>query len=70
MELMYRCNFEKFRQNEGLRNKLLATGDATIVEASPFDSYWGCGKNGLGANNLGKVLMRVRAALQAIEDEK
>src|SRR5206468_2508425 len=51
-----------------LRGKLLATGDAILVEGNHWhDRYWGvchcqrCG--GRGENNLGRVLMRVRREL-------
>ena len=41
-------NFEKFMQNDALRNFLLSTGDKVLVEASPTDRVWGIG---LGKNN-------------------
>lgn len=64
----------KFSQNDDLKNKLLATGQRIIVEASPVDNIWGIGlhysndlvldeKNWLGENRLGKVLMQVRDEL-------
>jgi N-glycosidase YbiA len=45
----------------GLRAKLLATGNAKLVEGNTWnDTCWGvC--NGVGANNLGRSLMLVRA---------
>ena len=63
----------KFRQNEELKEKLLETGEKTIVEASPRDRIWGIGfgeKNALGRHNkwgenlLGKVLMEARKQLR------
>jgi hypothetical protein len=30
------------------------------IEKSPFDSYWGAGKDGTGSNHLGKCLVEVR----------
>ncbi|EME80530.1 uncharacterized protein MYCFIDRAFT_212076 [Pseudocercospora fijiensis CIRAD86] len=36
-------NMHKFRGNEGLKKKLLATGDRELVEASPHDRIWGVG---------------------------
>jgi ribA/ribD-fused uncharacterized protein len=42
----------------------LSTGDEEIVEDSPIDSYWGCGADGKGQNNLGKILMEVRSRLR------
>lgn len=46
-----------------LRNVLKKTGNAYLVEDSPYDPYWGVGKDGKGRNMLGKMLMRVRARL-------
>jgi ribA/ribD-fused uncharacterized protein len=47
-----------------LRELLLATGDRVLIEASPFDTYWGCGRSGKGKNRLGELLMQVRAELR------
>jgi N-glycosidase YbiA len=54
----------KFAAGE-LRELLLGTGDRPLVEASPFDSYWGCGRSGKGKNRLGELLMQARAELGA-----
>lgn len=56
---------EKFRTHDDLRDLLLATGEADIVENAPMDYYWGCGADGSGKNRLGKILMEVRAILRA-----
>ena len=46
-----------------LRDKLLATGDAELVEGNNhWDRYWGVCK-GEGLNKLGKLLMQVRNEL-------
>ena len=63
-QVMYECVMAKFLQNKELRQELLATGDEKLVEDSPVDSYWGCGKDGRGQNKLGQILMRVRKELQ------
>ena len=55
----------KFKQHEDLKEKLLATGDAEIIEASKSDGFWGVGKGGHGKNMLGKLLMELRAHLRA-----
>lgn len=54
----------KFRQNPELAEKLIATGDEKIIEGNTWgDTYWGvC--NGVGKNNLGKILMMVRGMLK------
>lgn len=53
----------KFSQHYNLREKLLSTGDAFIVEDSPIDYYWGIGKDGRGLNRLGHLLIQVRKEL-------
>lgn len=60
MRRAVRCKFET---HPDLREKLLATGDEDLVEASPVDFYWGAGEDGSGKNRLGVILMEVRAAL-------
>lgn len=54
----------KFGQPDA-RRLLLSTQQRTLVEASPYDYYWGAGQDGSGANRLGELLMRVRKGLQA-----
>jgi ribA/ribD-fused uncharacterized protein len=54
----------KFTQHEDLKQLLLETGDAEIIEDSPTDYYWGCGKDGFGKNMLGKLLMLLRDELK------
>lgn len=64
-EVMYQFVKQKFSDNSfGYRDKLLATGDAELVEGNYWhDTYWGvC--NGVGKNRLGKILMRVREELR------
>ncbi len=53
----------KFTQHDDLRNLLLSTGTAKLVEHTPNDDYWGDGGNGLGKNMLGRLLMEVRDKL-------
>ena len=73
-EIVYNANYAKFSQHPELKEKLLATGDAVLVEASPFDTVWGIGMRATdpgandpsrwkGRNLLGSVLERVRSAL-------
>ena len=46
--LMKKAVLKKFQTHEKIREILLATGDKLIIENSPIDSYWGCGKDGSG----------------------
>jgi hypothetical protein len=62
-EIMQKAVLRKFETHSDIRNLLLATGDRLIVENSPIDYYWGCGKDGSGKNRLGEVLMQVRETL-------
>ena len=60
LKAMHELLWIKFCDPE-LRAKLLATGDAMLVEANDWgDTYWGqC--NGVGQNWLGVLLMLVRS---------
>lgn len=55
---------QKFTKHKSLQEKLLATGDALLVEQNDWgDVIWGvC--NGKGTNWLGKILMSVRNELR------
>lgn len=50
----------KFTQHEELRKLLRSTGEATLVEHTKNDTYWGDGGDGTGQNMLGKILMELR----------
>ena len=54
----------KFKHSAFLTAELLATNDARLVEASPYDDFWGMGSDGLGRNRLGEMLMLVRAQVR------
>ena len=55
----------KFTQHAELRELLISTGEARIVEHTENDDYWGDGGDGRGQNKLGQVLMRVREMLRS-----
>ena len=57
---------KKFLQNDELREKLFATGDSKLIEASRSDAFWGIGKRGNGKNKLGKILMETREELRRL----
>ncbi len=78
-EYMIDVCYAKFKQNPELAEVLLATGDKTLVEGSPYDKIWGVGlhwaseeildeANWQGQNLLGKALMEVRGMLKLYED--
>lgn len=68
--VMYEVCFEKFSQNEDLKQMLLKTGDEYLEEGNYWhDNEWGvcrCDKckNKVGRNNLGVILMRIREMLK------
>ena len=54
----------KFAPGTELAEKLLATGDAELVEGNAWnDTFWGVCR-GRGRNELGKILMKVRNELK------
>lgn len=55
---------EKFRQNKDILEKLLNTGNEEIYENTVDEYYWGCGKDGTGENNFGKILVKARSILR------
>lgn len=54
----------KFTQHTSLREILLGTGEAVIIEHTRNDRYWGDGGDGSGKNMLGLILMEVREQLK------
>lgn len=54
----------KFQQHPELRKRLLAADPLTLREESPYDSYWGTGRDGSGLNRLGTLLGRVWGTIQ------
>jgi ribA/ribD-fused uncharacterized protein len=50
----------KFTQHPHLREILLSTGNAEIIEHTSRDRYWADGGDGRGKNMLGRILMEVR----------
>lgn len=76
-EIVVEGNKAKFSQNVELKEFILSTGDAILVEASPYDKIWGIGlypaqaaKGSVdewkGLNLLGCALMEVRDWLREI----
>ena len=63
-DIMRQAVMAKFTQRKDLKEILLSTGDAVLVEHTENDFYWGDGGNGTGKNMLGKILMEVREILK------
>lgn len=74
-DIVYTANINKFYQNKELKDFLLSTGDAILVEASPYDRIWGIGmyendpqigdpREWAGENLLGFILTEVREELK------
>jgi ribA/ribD-fused uncharacterized protein len=66
--IMREAVLAKFTQHEDLRDVLLSTGDAKLVEHTSNDSFWGDGGDGSGENWLGRILMEVREKLRKDQD--
>lgn len=64
IEMMDVALWHKFTQNTHLKDELLSTGDAELVEDSDKDAFWGVGPDGKGGNQLGKALQRLRTELR------
>ena len=72
--------WHKFTQHSDLKEELLSTGDAELVEVcdlakqnrltlmvsqdSDKDAFWGVGSDRRGRNELGKALERLRTRLR------
>lgn len=63
-KVMYEVCWLKFSTHPDLKEKLLATGDRELIEGNYWgDTYWGV-YLGVGANKLGKTLMKIRSELR------
>ena len=67
LNVMREALLAKFTQHDELRELLLSTGTAKIVEHTEKDPYWGDGGDGTGQNMLGQLLMATREILQNAE---
>ena len=64
-DIMRKAVLQKFKTHADTCEILLATADEEIVENSPSDYYWGCGKDVRGKNMLGQIIMEVRDILRS-----
>lgn len=68
--IMYEIIKLKFMKHDSLKKKLLDTDDAELIEGNTWgDKFWGVCQ-GRGKNELGIILMRVRAELKVKRFEK
>lgn len=64
LKVMYDILLYKFTHNLYLKEKLILTGERYLEETNWWnDTFWGVCK-GVGENNLGKTLMKIRSELQ------
>jgi len=64
-EIMMQGLMCKFAQNRDIRQRLIDTGDAVLIEGNNWgDRYWGVDK--VGENILGKLLMKLRGELNEV----
>jgi ribA/ribD-fused uncharacterized protein len=61
--IMTRATYTKCRTHAEIAQRLLDTGDRTLVEPSQYDYFWGLGRDQRGSNVYGEVLMDVRKKL-------
>lgn len=62
--VMFDAVLAKFTQHQELKDLLLSTGNAILIEHTENDHYWGNGGDGKGKNRLGKILMKVREKIK------
>lgn len=61
--VMRRAIQARFEQNHKLRRQLLDTGNEELIHQSESDLYWGRNQEGIGDNQLGEIIMKVRSSL-------
>ena len=64
MVMMIRAIYTKCKSHPEITEKLIETGNDKLMENSQYDYFWGCGRDRLGSNTYGKVLMNVRNKLK------
>lgn len=64
--IMRKACWAKFSQHSRLKEILLDTDIAEIIENSPRDDYWGIGRKKDGKNMLGQILMEIRGLILGV----
>lgn len=55
----------KFTNDDELRQLLLSTADEILIEANPYDKFWGQNpQTGFGQNMMGQCLMNIRSEIR------
>lgn len=67
--IMTRAVYTKCRTHPQIAERLLATGNTTLMENSQYDYFWGCGRDRRGHNTYGQVLMDVRRKLREVRQQ-
>ncbi len=63
-DIMLLLVIQKFLTDDSLKQRLLNTNPKFLEERNYWkDTWWGTNENGVGENNLGKILMKVRRLL-------
>ena len=55
----------KFTYSQDLKQKLLETGNARLIESTNAEAFWSDGGDGSGRNMMGVLLMKVRGEIMA-----
>ena len=63
-QIMYKALVAKYTQHKNLKELLLSTGTAPIIEHTERDKYWGDAGDGSGLNKLGKMLVDIRGKIR------
>lgn len=63
-DIMYQVLKGKLNQHTEVKEGLIRTGSAPIIENSPIDAFWGWGANKTGQNEMGKIWMKLRDELK------
>ena len=65
VDVMRQALAAKFEQHDDLRVLLLSTGTEALIEDTDEDVFWGCGSDGRGRNELGRLLVELRERLRS-----
>ena len=66
-DVMKEIMMEKAQQCKQFRDKLVNSGSKKLVHNMECDAVWGFGEDGLGRNEMGKILMCVRDCLKNVK---